>query len=42
MSEITSFVELATAVVTLAAAVVGLIIQACAQRPRRKKKNRWR
>ena len=42
MSEITSFVELATAVVTLAAAVVSLIIQARAQRPRRKKKNRRR
>ena len=42
MSEITSFVELATAVVAFATAVVGLIIQARAQRPRRKKKTRRR
>ena len=41
MNEITQLLDLATAVVVLLTAVVGLI-QARAQRPRRKKKNRRR
>ena len=41
MSEFTPYVELATMIVGFATAVVGLM-QARAQRPRRKKKNRRR